>query len=48
MKLTEILKANDPDASIANTKRRINSLRSAYRRDLKKTGSQQEIGSWIG
>jgi hypothetical protein len=28
-KLTEILKANDPDASIANTKRKINSLRSA-------------------
>jgi hypothetical protein len=35
-KLTEILKANDPDASIANTKRKINSLRSGYRRELKK------------
>jgi hypothetical protein len=34
-KLTEIFKANNPDASIANTKRKINSLPSAYRRELK-------------
>jgi hypothetical protein len=30
------LKANDPDASIASTKRKINSLQSAYRIELKK------------
>jgi hypothetical protein len=42
-KLTEILKANDPDASIANTKRKINSLRSAYRRELK---NWKSAGNW--
>jgi hypothetical protein len=46
-KLTEILKANDPDASIANTKRKINSLRSAYRRELKKLEASRKSGAGL-
>jgi hypothetical protein len=46
-KLTEILKAKDPDASIANTKRKINSLRSAYRSELKKPEARRKSGAGL-
>jgi hypothetical protein len=46
-KLTEILKANDPDASIANTKRKINSLRSASRGPFEDSSCNRLVRSTV-
>ncbi|KAJ8866805.1 hypothetical protein PR048_032666 [Dryococelus australis] len=42
--LTKLLKESEPDASFTDTKRKINSLRSTYRLELKKVEASKKLG----